>query len=115
MKIRTRVALLALVSLVATVPTAAASALAAGTPARSEEGPPVWAYPVNPPDFKPPPDDGTLRHVSGSTAAFTLSQLRDFKHGARAGIGSALMKPAVEKLTVEDMVSLAVYAASLTP
>lgn len=56
---------------------ALASALAAGTPAQSEEGPPAWAYPVNPPDFKPPPDDGTLRHVPGSTAAFTLSQVRD--------------------------------------
>ena len=26
-------------------------------PARSED-PPAWAYPVNPPDFKPVPDDG---------------------------------------------------------
>ena len=56
---------------------ALASALAAGTPAQSEEGPPAWAYPVNPPDFKLPPDDGTLRRVPGSTFAFTLSQLRD--------------------------------------
>ena len=54
-----------------------ASALAAGTPAHSEEGPPAWAYPVNPPDFKLPPDDGTLRHVPDSIAAFTLTQLRD--------------------------------------
>ena len=54
-----------------------ASALAAGTPAQSQEGPPPWAYPVNPPDFKLPPDDGTLRHVPDSSAAFTLTQLRD--------------------------------------
>jgi hypothetical protein len=56
---------------------AVASALAAGTPAQSEEGPPAWAYPVNPPDFKPTPDDGTLRRVPGSTATYTLTQLRD--------------------------------------
>ena len=56
---------------------ALASALAAGTPAQSEEGPPAWAYPVNPPDFKPTPDDGTLRRVADSTATYTLTQLRD--------------------------------------
>jgi hypothetical protein len=55
---------------------ALAFAVAAETPAQSEEGPPAWAYPVNPPDFKPPPDDGALRRVPGSTAAFTLTQLR---------------------------------------
>jgi len=33
---------------------ALAFAVAAETPAQSEEGPPAWAYPVNPPDFKPP-------------------------------------------------------------
>lgn len=54
-----------------------ASALAAGAPAQSEEGPPAWAYPVNPPDFKLPADDGTLRRVPDSTSAFTLTQLRD--------------------------------------
>src|SRR5437870_10554020 len=51
--------------------------LARVTPAQSGEAPPAWAYPVNPPDFKLPPDDGTLRHVPDSIAAFTLTQLRD--------------------------------------
>jgi cytochrome c553 len=32
---------------------------------------------VNPPDFKPHPDDGILRRVSGSTATYSLSQPRD--------------------------------------
>jgi cytochrome c553 len=41
------------------------------------EEPPAWAYPVNPPDWKPAPDDGTIRRVPGSTAGFTLSQVRD--------------------------------------
>ena len=41
------------------------------------EIPPSWAYPVKPPDFQPTPDDGTLRRVPGSSATFTLTQLRD--------------------------------------
>ena len=45
--------------------------------AQGAEGPPEWAYPVNPPGFKPLPDDGTIRRVPGSTAGYTLTQLRD--------------------------------------
>jgi cytochrome c553 len=45
--------------------------------ARSQEGPPAWAYPVNPPDLKPTPDDGTLRHVPDSNASYTLTQVSD--------------------------------------
>ena len=51
--------------------------MAAGTPAQNEAEPPTWAYPVNPPDFKPAPDDGKLKHVPGSVAAYSLGQLRD--------------------------------------
>ena len=47
------------------------------TPTQGAEEPPAWAYPVNPPGLKPPPDDGTLLNVPGSKAAFTLTQLRD--------------------------------------
>jgi cytochrome c553 len=39
--------------------------------------PPEWAYPVNPPGFKPKADDGRARHVAGSSASYTLTQLRD--------------------------------------
>src|SRR5438105_14822464 len=39
--------------------------------------PPEWAYPVNPPGFKPRADDGAPRRVEGSNAAYTLAQLRD--------------------------------------
>ena len=38
---------------------------------------PMWAYPVNPPGIKPVPDDGALMHVPNSTAAYTLTQIRD--------------------------------------
>jgi cytochrome c553 len=54
-----------------------ASVLSAGALAQSKEVPPEWAYPVTPPGLKPTPDDGTLRRVPGSTAAFTLTQVRD--------------------------------------
>ena len=63
--------------LIAILVPALASVLAAGVPAHSAEGPPAWAYPVNPPDFKPTPDDGAIRRVAGSTATYTLPQLRD--------------------------------------
>src|SRR5438445_5757321 len=56
---------------------ALALALPVGTLAENEESPPPWAYPVNPPDWKPGPDDGSIRRVPESTAGFTLTQLRD--------------------------------------
>lgn len=157
-------------------------ALAAEINAPDADAPPAWAYPVNPPDFKPAVDDGSLRHVPRSTQAYTLSQLRDFfmapdwhpddhpvmpgsvargralvaagggrtvpcagchgpnlqglgaipplagrsptylvrqlydfKHGARASSGSVLMQPTVERLEIEDMISIAAYAASVPP
>jgi cytochrome c553 len=49
----------------------------AGAPALGEEKPPAWAYPVNPPDFKAPPDDGTPRRVPDSSLTMTLTQVRD--------------------------------------
>jgi len=52
-------------------------ALVAGLPAHAAEGPPEWAYPVNPPDFKPPEEDGVPRRVPGSSATYTVTQLRD--------------------------------------
>ena len=52
-------------------------ALVAGLPAYGAEGPPEWAYPVNPPDFKPPEEDGVPRRVPGSSATYTVTQLRD--------------------------------------
>ena len=56
---------------------ALASALTISTIAQSQEEPPPWAYPVNPPDFKLPPDDGTVRRVPDSTVTLTLPQVRD--------------------------------------
>jgi len=50
--------------------------LVATTHAAADE-PPSWAYPKNPPGFKPRPDDGTPRRIEGSKASYTLTQLRD--------------------------------------
>lgn len=48
-----------------------------GTPVFSQEPPPAWAYPVNPPDFKVPPDNGAPRTVPDSSLSLTLTQVRD--------------------------------------
>jgi cytochrome c553 len=40
-------------------------------------GPPAWAYPVPPADFKAEPDNGTIRKVPDSSAGYTLAQVRD--------------------------------------
>jgi cytochrome c553 len=41
------------------------------------EGPPSWAYPMNPPGYKAPPDDGTLRRVPGSSVEMKLPEVRN--------------------------------------
>src|SRR5262245_47334954 len=46
-------------------------------PTQAVEGPPAWAYPVNPPDLKPRADDGIPRRVPESSATYTVTQLRD--------------------------------------
>jgi cytochrome c553 len=58
---------------------------------------------------------GPIPGIAGRSPSYFVRQLYDFKLGARAGAGSALMTPTVEKLTVDDMLSLAAYAASLRP
>jgi mono/diheme cytochrome c family protein len=55
----------------------AAAQIALQASAQKQDAPPAWAYSVAAPDFKTPADDGSLRHVPGSSAAWTLTQLRD--------------------------------------
>jgi cytochrome c553 len=45
--------------------------------AGAQEDSPAWAYPMNPPDFKLPADDGLLRSVPGSKERYTTAQVRD--------------------------------------
>ncbi len=58
---------------------------------------------------------GPVPGIAGRSAVYIVRQLYDFQHGTRAGPSSALMKPTVEKLTLDDMIALAGYASSLAP
>lgn len=49
----------------------------AAVPGHGQEKPPAWAYPVNPPNYQRVPDDGSVRRVAGSSAGYTLTQVRD--------------------------------------
>ena len=53
--------------------------------------------------------------IAGRSPSYLIRQLYDFRAGARAGPGSTLMKPVVEKLAMDDMIALAAYIASLSP
>jgi cytochrome c553 len=53
--------------------------------------------------------------IAGRSPSYVVRQLFDMQDGARAGAAGQLMKPVVAKLNVEDMISLAAYAASLNP
>ena len=62
---------------IATVLTYAFFAIAADVSASAADALPVWAYAVNPPGIRPALDDGALKHVPNSVAAYTLTQIRD--------------------------------------
>lgn len=49
-----------------------------GSVIASADGPPDWAFPVNPAGLPAPKDDGKMRTVPGSAATFSFAQLRDF-------------------------------------
>jgi hypothetical protein len=68
-----------------------AAMLWSGGSVLGQDKPPAWAYPVNPPDFKAPPDDGTPRTVPDSILTLTLTQVRDlFFH--RTGIPAIIRR-----------------------
>jgi cytochrome c553 len=58
---------------------------------------------------------GPIPGIAGRSPSYIVRQLYDFQTGVRAGAWSPLMKPVVEKLTLDEMISLAAYAASLSP
>jgi cytochrome c553 len=58
---------------------------------------------------------GGTPSISGRSPSYVVRQLYDIQNGARAGTGAQLMKAAVEKLSVEDMASIAAYLASRAP
>jgi len=58
---------------------------------------------------------GPVPPLAGRSPTYTVRQLWDLKHGARRGPWSQLMKAAVLHLTVDDMIDIAAYTASLEP
>jgi len=58
---------------------------------------------------------GPIPGIAGRSPSYIVRQLYDFQHGARTGPWSPLMAPNVVNLTIDDMVVLAAYAASLPP
>jgi cytochrome c553 len=58
---------------------------------------------------------GPVPSLAGRSPSYTVRQLYDIKHGVRNGEWSALMQAVVAQLSMEDMVALAAYTASLAP
>ncbi len=56
---------------------------------------------------------GAVPPIAGRSPSFIVRELFDIQAGNRTGAASALMKPAVQKLTLDDMIALAAYASSL--
>jgi cytochrome c553 len=58
---------------------------------------------------------GLVPALAGRSPSYVVRQLYDIKNGARAGVGTQLMKDVVAKLTLDDMIAIAAYTASLDP
>jgi cytochrome c553 len=58
---------------------------------------------------------GPVPPLAGRSPSYTMRQLFDMKTGTRRGPWSELMKPIVTQASVQDMLALSAYAASLTP
>jgi cytochrome c553 len=53
--------------------------------------------------------------IAGRSPSYIVRQLYDIRSGTRNGMSTALMRPTVEKLTLDDIVSIAAYTSSLRP
>lgn len=58
---------------------------------------------------------GDVPAIAGRSPSYIVRQLYDIQSGARAGLAAQAMQAPVAKLTVDDMVSIAAYTASLQP
>jgi cytochrome c553 len=58
---------------------------------------------------------GAVPNLAGRSPSYIVRQMYDIKTGNRNGPWTQLMKEAMAKLTVDDMVSIAAYTASLQP
>lgn len=58
---------------------------------------------------------GPVPPLAGRSPSYTMRQLFDMKAGTRRGPWAELMTPVVDKMSVEDMLNLSAYTASLAP
>lgn len=58
---------------------------------------------------------GPVPGIAGRSPSYLVRQLYDMQQGARNGEWTSLMKPAVSRLSNEDMLNIAAYTASRTP
>ncbi len=58
---------------------------------------------------------GPVPPLAGRSPSYSARQLFDFQSGARRGAWSELMEDVVDDLTLEDLVAIAAYTASLAP
>jgi cytochrome c553 len=58
---------------------------------------------------------GPVPALAGRSPSYTMRQLFDFKTGARNGPWGALMKPVVANLSVQELMAVSAYAASIQP
>jgi cytochrome c553 len=58
---------------------------------------------------------GNVPSIAGRSPSYIVRQLWDIQSGVRNGAATQLMKQPVAKLTLDDMIAIAAYAASLHP
>jgi cytochrome c553 len=58
---------------------------------------------------------GPIPALAGRSPSFTMRQLYDMKQGARRGPWAEVMKPVVSGMSVQDMMNVSAYAASVAP
>ncbi len=58
---------------------------------------------------------GPVPGIAGRSPSYSARQLYDFQSGARNGVWAELMQGVVAELTLEDLVSIGAYTASLAP
>ncbi len=58
---------------------------------------------------------GPIPALAGRSPSYTMRQLYDIKQGARRGPWTEVMKPVASGMSVQDMMNVSAYAASLAP
>ncbi|MCC6337772.1 MAG: c-type cytochrome [Myxococcales bacterium] len=53
--------------------------------------------------------------IAGRSASYAMRQLYEFKAGVRSEGNAALMKPIVEKRSMDDLTAIVAYLSSLPP